>query len=194
MDAFNPWDIIKMTARGFRWLFVGYRLREQDESYQRPESVASSKLGSGGKDYIGPNHAATNAPATELSTRGRRDTVEDDRAGLLGDQGYMGAASLRMPSASPYRTVSSDDSQIDLSAPHIRPRGFAELDSKPSDYRFDDDTSYHPHMGPAAGAGRADAGGAVHPARRQEGSSWPLSDGVDESLGRGNGGYRPYRQ
>jgi len=34
-EAFNPWDMIKATARGLRWLFVGRRFREQDVSYQR---------------------------------------------------------------------------------------------------------------------------------------------------------------
>ncbi|GAM90370.1 hypothetical protein ANO11243_084130 [Dothideomycetidae sp. 11243] len=32
-EAFNPWDIIKASARGFRWLFVGRRTRFQDASY-----------------------------------------------------------------------------------------------------------------------------------------------------------------
>ncbi|KAF2100934.1 DUF300-domain-containing protein, partial [Rhizodiscina lignyota] len=33
IDAFNPWDIVKALARSMRWLFVGYRKRENDESY-----------------------------------------------------------------------------------------------------------------------------------------------------------------
>ncbi|KAK8213935.1 organic solute transporter Ostalpha-domain-containing protein [Phyllosticta capitalensis] len=33
VDAFNPWDIIKATARGTRWLFVGVRHRHTDRSY-----------------------------------------------------------------------------------------------------------------------------------------------------------------
>lgn len=32
-QAFNPWDIIKACGRGFRWLFIGRRFREQDVSY-----------------------------------------------------------------------------------------------------------------------------------------------------------------
>ncbi|EMC98837.1 hypothetical protein BAUCODRAFT_55598, partial [Baudoinia panamericana UAMH 10762] len=32
-DAFNPWDIIKASGRGFRWLFVGYKKRTLDRSY-----------------------------------------------------------------------------------------------------------------------------------------------------------------
>lgn len=30
MEAFNPWDIIKASARGFRWLFIGRRHRAND--------------------------------------------------------------------------------------------------------------------------------------------------------------------
>ncbi|MCJ1473997.1 hypothetical protein MMC13_002653 [Lambiella insularis] len=34
MDAFNPWDILKAVARGFRWMFVGRKSRETDISYK----------------------------------------------------------------------------------------------------------------------------------------------------------------
>lgn len=34
LDAGNPWDIIKASARGFRWLFVGVKHRREDSSYQ----------------------------------------------------------------------------------------------------------------------------------------------------------------
>jgi len=33
-EAFNPWDMIKATARGIRWLFVGRRFRQEDVSYK----------------------------------------------------------------------------------------------------------------------------------------------------------------
>ncbi|KAJ6032569.1 organic solute transporter Ostalpha-domain-containing protein [Penicillium herquei] len=33
LDAANPWDLIKATARGTRWLFVGRKHREEDPSY-----------------------------------------------------------------------------------------------------------------------------------------------------------------
>ncbi|KAK7544627.1 organic solute transporter Ostalpha-domain-containing protein [Phyllosticta citribraziliensis] len=42
VDAFNPWDIIKATARGTRWLFVGVRHRHMDRSYSvRLQGAAS---------------------------------------------------------------------------------------------------------------------------------------------------------
>jgi len=33
LDAFNPWDMLKATGRGFRWLFVGRKKRLMDTSY-----------------------------------------------------------------------------------------------------------------------------------------------------------------
>jgi len=33
LSVFNPWDIIKSVAWGFKWLFVGVRKRKQDPSY-----------------------------------------------------------------------------------------------------------------------------------------------------------------
>lgn len=35
LDAFNPWDMIKAIGRGFKWLFVGHRKREEDSSYKQ---------------------------------------------------------------------------------------------------------------------------------------------------------------
>lgn len=35
IDAMNPWDLVKGFARGMRWLFVGHRTRETDESYNK---------------------------------------------------------------------------------------------------------------------------------------------------------------
>lgn len=181
-----------MTARGFRWLFVGARKRHQDVSYQNPGLVGKDVTGYA---PVGPTFAGTGQPATELreskdDSRGRGNTFEDDRAGLLTNQTRMG----RMPSASPYRpypedTPYSGQSQVDLGAPTSRPSrpqrsglgiSAADFDTKPSEFDFDEDTSYHPGQGPTAGAGRADAGGAVHPAyRADDRSNWPLSGDAD---------------
>lgn len=205
VDAFNPWDIVKMTARGFRWLFVGVRKRHDDISYHQDPDFA--KPGVGGANYA---PVGVGAPGANLElragkeadgSRGRSQTIEDDRARLLHHQAQPG----RGPSLSPYRPYEgasaahhaaytaysrsdAGDSQIDLGAPPYPASGLgivessaAHFDSKPSD--FDDEyTSYHPGQGPNAGAGRADAGGAVHPARRADGSDWPLSNDA-RSLG-----------
>ena len=181
-DAFNPWDIIKMTARGFRWLFVGYRYRHDDISYQKP-----SKLD---PEYMGPTFAGSGEAATELqSTKGDGPirggyAAVDDRAGLLRHPGQM-------PRDGPYRTTNSsdyyaagEDSQVDLGGPQDRnqpPPGTAitsyDFDMKPSEFT-DEDTSYHsgftPSNSAAAGAG-AGAGGlsgaSVHPAFRVGGQA-----------------------
>ena len=34
LDAFNPWDLVKAVGRGFRWVAVGRKHREQDVSYE----------------------------------------------------------------------------------------------------------------------------------------------------------------
>jgi hypothetical protein len=34
LDAFNPWDFVKAIGRGFRWIAVGRKTREQDSSYK----------------------------------------------------------------------------------------------------------------------------------------------------------------
>ena len=35
LDAFNPWDLIKAIGRGFKWVAVGHRRREEDISYKQ---------------------------------------------------------------------------------------------------------------------------------------------------------------
>ena len=189
-DAFNPWDIIKMTARGLRWLFVGARKRHNDPSYQNPTKAGLD----GTTGYSGPTFAGSGGPATELQNGGKFDSsrgrsAEDDRAGLLGQSGNMG----RMPSASPYRTdggtaygqVNSNDSQMDLGqsrgAARIPPAGttmstsYKDYDMKSSDFNgaasYEDDAHYNPGYGPAtsaptaayAGAGAQGLHGGVHP-------------------------------
>lgn len=54
MEAFNPWDIIKASARGFRWLFVGVRYRNADGAYEQA-------AGGGGIDRYGGGHLHPNA-------------------------------------------------------------------------------------------------------------------------------------
>ena len=194
-DAFNPWDIIKMTARGLRWLFIGVRQRHDDASYRDPAGKLGMDLDSS-TGYKGPTYAGNGEAATDLRgagaynpTRGRSDTVpEDDRAGLLGHNAAMG----RMPSASPYRKYSSEEyadaSQYDLSQARGQPQPplptrpaahYNEYDMKPSETRESDSSDenpvYHPGYGPAtsgpaaggAGAGAQGLSGGVHPMFRR---------------------------
>lgn len=184
LNAANPWDIIKASARGFRWLFVGIRHREKDSSYQSPVKAAG---GYNGPTFAGTGEAATELqPGTEVDPRQRmrpsRDDVhgpgspDDDRRGLLGDSAQIG----RMRSASPYRTDShdeyttGDDSHLDLGAPNQHQRGgqATAFDAKGSDYGAGEEyTSYHPGIGPSS----------LHPALRGEETppeSWDPWDGA----------------
>jgi len=180
-NAFNPWDIIKASARGFRWLFVGYRRRTDDPSYQ------PNKLG-GTTGYAGPTYAGNGDNATELRPsydsrlgRERTDTVgtdvhEDDRAGLLRNSANPARGPSVSPHYQPYMNdeyAAGDDSQLDLGAPH-RLQAVSSSDSeapnpgmftKASDYGpgrpsgFEEDTGYHAGGGPSG----------THPALRDEG-------------------------
>lgn len=138
MDSFNPWDVVKASARGFRWLFVGYRHRHQDSSYGPPKVGTMN-------GYTGPVYSGTGEAATELQRpsggappsqtgRERGDTLatdlgEDDRAGLLRYSAQPGRrpSDLSPPrddvmGHSPYRPYTNDeyapgdDSQLDLGA------------------------------------------------------------------------------
>ncbi|QIX01117.1 hypothetical protein AMS68_006634 [Peltaster fructicola] len=128
-DAANPWDIIKASARGFRWLFVGYRHRTKDESYQNVNKV---------DDYMGPVHTTSQDTGTELVAaeypKGAPNysVFEDDRRGLLQDPSGFGREPTRVPS--PYQTydASPDPAEFDLSNPSaFRPGTGKETDYEP---------------------------------------------------------------
>ncbi|KAK0287904.1 hypothetical protein LTS00_009749 [Friedmanniomyces endolithicus] len=191
-DAFNPWDIIKASARGFRWLFVGYRKREADRSYQNAGAAAQQgKLDGLSPEYTtGPTFAGNREAATELRAGreglGQRSTDEGDRAGLLRHSANMGGG--RGPGTSPYRTeageedVSGDEARTGQYHAPPRTTAAAGYESKGLDYgptsrptmrdaEFgDEDTGYHPGVGPASGSA-AGARGSVHPAYRAEGGA-----------------------
>jgi len=58
LDAFNPWDIVKASARGFRWLFVGRKHRKTDSSYQtNPKTSYESSYTNG--SLVGNGGGAT---------------------------------------------------------------------------------------------------------------------------------------
>lgn len=122
LEAFNLWDIVKASARGFRWLFVGARKREQDISYahHRAGSEPAVKL-----EQIQTGYQETGAVrAGRADTFGketqrpplpaRRETNEsDDRAALLSNTQNVPKINLQQPSPygddrdpSPYREES----------------------------------------------------------------------------------------
>lgn len=170
VDAFNPWDIIKMTARGFRWLFVGARYRHNDSSYQE-----ATKMQGMGWDGAA---SSRNVPSRSQSeARGRSDTVgtagtaDDDHAGLLANQ--------RVPSRSPYRTETHDPYEHAGYPPSV-PSNVGAQDFGVSPPRFEQVTGYHPGFEPSV---------SQHPAfreqqrqnldvHRQEGQGWDIFGGA----------------
>jgi hypothetical protein len=54
-DAFNLWDLVKASARGFYWLFVGRRTRMKDSSYN-PTPDGPGHLAEPDTTYHGPAH------------------------------------------------------------------------------------------------------------------------------------------
>lgn len=114
VDAFNPWDVVKASARGMRWMFVRYKHRHNDSSYK---PAATYKLESS-TEIAGHDGAADMSmpPATEFhrpytnttpppatSRPYNAITTEDDTAGLLTNSAQPGH------SASPPRTSYNDE-------------------------------------------------------------------------------------
>jgi hypothetical protein len=128
LDAFNLWDIVKASARGFRWLFVGARKREQDISYEEHRRVNGSeavKLSEIQSEYSRPQYAppeydgALGASGVgrvgvvrkdnERPVPVRRETNDsDDRAALLSNPQSVPKINLREPN--PYGDPSRDPS------------------------------------------------------------------------------------
>ncbi|KAF2862450.1 DUF300-domain-containing protein [Piedraia hortae CBS 480.64] len=70
-DVANPWDMIKASARGFRWLFVGRKHRMNDSSYQLGKTDDATNPGQPPEPY----QSYSNVELPRYN--------EDDRAGLL---------------------------------------------------------------------------------------------------------------
>jgi len=111
IDALNPWDIIKATGRGFRWLFVGVKKRNDpvglatlhqvvvpDSDVQLPLHTAYQ-----GQTYI-PHRAESTSPAPPY-----------------GAQRYPFYATQRHPS--PHPTSHQEDNG--MFSPHV-PRDFGD--------------------------------------------------------------------
>jgi hypothetical protein len=161
LDAFNPWDMVKASARGFRWLFIGVKNRELDSSYAVHSSSASSKLHGLDSDVegrgpripvlgtFGPMRGGSELQESGVELRGppkRRPTQDDefgDRSALLAQpQGVprLGVAHTDSGSSSPYHTVDEPPS------PGMGPIGPDYPLQYPPQYRHvaGDDSSYAP--------------------------------------------------
>jgi len=70
LDVFNLWDLIKAIGRGFRWAFVGRKVRKQDKSYKHG---APFVLGAKKQEYELVGAENDNEPA-EVSSPSKKTT------------------------------------------------------------------------------------------------------------------------
>lgn len=192
-DSFNPWDVVKASARGLRWMTVRYRHRHTDSSY---EPAASYKLGSSNDAHVGAaggmampsdaglHHKASITPPATGPYNAM--TTEDDRAGLLAQPTRPGQ-SHSPPPASPFgdgpfgdEFAHGDDGAtagLDLGTAGRVPHNTAYM---PSENAWQHDTSYrdtHPT--------------ALQPGARNQ--QWPDTHGRRESMdGTANAKPPPY--
>jgi len=142
VDSFNPWDILKATARGFRWLFVGRKRRFQDPSYNTVLGKANIVSGSTAPpSYEGPVYTGGQGPATELnSNRGRTDTTttDSDTAGLLANTHHTSPGG---PEGSRRYYRASTGEEGDLSLQHNQSGARPPMSSE---YGGREDTGMHP--------------------------------------------------
>ncbi|GAB7337145.1 hypothetical protein MBLNU457_g2539t1 [Dothideomycetes sp. NU457] len=162
IDAFNPWDIIKATARGFRWLFIGRRHRFEDSSYKGIMNPAGNKLGSIdgsiSNERVGSSgRKGSKQPPTEMVPGANRKTDTDgteDTAGLLAN------AHNTYPSrhdVSPVRgDIGMQHSRMNTSDQMPMPSaygGYDDVGMHPGYGSPSPDTGYHaPSAAPSAGA------------------------------------------
>jgi hypothetical protein len=116
LDAFNLWDVVKASARGFKWLFVGFKHRERDISYEdhrdnmklgAMEPTRGSARPSGPP---GPFEPASLTPTIDGRPKSlkRTDTSDSEaNAALLAHQQGVPKINVREPS--PYGNDPSRD-------------------------------------------------------------------------------------
>jgi hypothetical protein len=109
-DSFNPWDVVKASSRGLRWMFVRYKHRHTDSSYERPAAayklgISTGEIGNGGvapgmtvpvTAGLHQTHSNTSTLPTATGPYNAM-TTEDDRAGLL----YSNSRPGKSPSPPP---------------------------------------------------------------------------------------------
>jgi len=144
-DAFNPWDFAKAFARGFRWLAVGRRARNDPveagaklEPFSRPVGGADAPPGSYAPPQGPPPGAAAAAPYDpELPRPFRTDSdASDDHRALLAHAAGVPTIAVRAPS--PFRDASPGYAKPDDDE-FRRPRGRARVDTPPSADEDEDD-------------------------------------------------------
>lgn len=210
-DSFNPWDIVKASARGLRWMFVRYKVRHADPSYEPAHKLASSGKEDGNTSPgAGGGDAELSHPASSTANLGTTITIttvgdssfhvpptikttpqaEDDTAGLLSNSAQPGR-SHSPPPPSPLSPISynGQDSHYFPPAPQVDGGlGHGPADAMPS-WQADEAMYHQVHptaLQPgASGAGRVAGLGLENgdQTRREEGHEYDEHD-----LGAGRAG------
>jgi hypothetical protein len=116
-DAFNLWDIVKASARGFKWLFVGARHREQDISYNKNrngmklDSMQPPRGPAGSAGPPGPFGSVPLGPATDNRMKPlRRTDTSDSEANTALLSSQQGVPNINVTASSPYHDPSRESS------------------------------------------------------------------------------------
>lgn len=151
LDAMNPWDFVKASARGFRWIFIGYRHRTKDPSYAQAGKVGAMD-GYTGTLHDTELHTTVGSPVRPLA--GPESVAEDDRTGLLQHPNTLAQTQSQHPY--PYRSEPeagwpfSNASQSDLSSQSVHAYG-KHQDYGPIYHTRRESGSTHPAFRPQAG-------------------------------------------
>lgn len=151
LSAFNLWDIVKASARGFRWLFVGARKREQDISYAHHRANSEPvKLEQIRTEYDQETGIAGSGRARAFDKENQRPSLpprratndSDDQAALLSNSQRVPKINLQQPSPygdsrdpSPYREEPGQYQDGRSNWPIADDRDGPPLPSRPFDSR-----------------------------------------------------------
>lgn len=156
-DAFNPWDVVKASARGLRWMFVRYKHRHNDSSYTPAPAykLDTSNETDGHEPHSGPMsrpqasqlrppHINTTLAASSTGPHNGA-TTEDDTAGLLGHSAHPGQSTSPVSPSRSYNDefVHGDDGAaagLDLGTAGRIPPG--STPDATSENAWQHDTSY----------------------------------------------------
>lgn len=145
IDAFNPWDIVKASARGARWMFVGRRTRMQDISYQQHAAEAHISYNSTKLQPLGATPMPLDrAPPSYSSNPGKPGFAADN-----GDLG-AGAGAALYPGS---RNDPFDDTTYHGASPYDQPYGSSNRSPSPYDNPFDERNASAPYGPPEDRAG-----------------------------------------
>ncbi|KAI9744981.1 MAG: hypothetical protein M1835_002654 [Candelina submexicana] len=138
LDAFNPWDFVKATGRGFKWLFIGRRRRHEDLSY-RPNG---SEFG------LEPTRNSAGAHGKPINVNPAYNGVQYSPSPSSGT-----APSGKTGSGGRYHPLNGEEDADHLIA-HAQPEPYAGSRPRVADQKRIDSTGDLGRMGGASGEDR----------------------------------------